>query len=96
MEEAANSDINISDGKPDGNVISDGDSNPAELLKNFENRLSKSISALDRRIMNCREVMREISASVKPMAETSQKRLENMIDEFDGKIKALVHKVEKL
>ena len=96
MKEAINSDINITDGKPDGYLISDDDSSPTELLRNFESRLSKSIRALDRRIMNSREVMREINVSVKPMAETSQKRLEKRIDEFDTKIRALVDKVEKL
>ena len=40
--------------------------------------------------------MREINASVKPMAESSQKRLEKRIDEFDKKITALANEVEKL
>ena len=87
---------NIADGKPDGRVISDGDSNLTELLRNFEGRLKKSISAFDKRLMNSRKVMREINASVKPMAESSQKRLEKRIDEFDKKITALANEVEKL
>ena len=87
---------NIADGKPDGRVISDGDSNLTELLRNFEGRLKKSISAFDKRLMNSRKVMREINASVKPMADTSQKRLAERIDEFDKRFTDLVNEVEKL
>jgi len=86
----------IADGKPDGRVISDGDSDLTELLRNFESRLTKSIGSFDKRLMNSRKVMREINASVKPMAETSQKRLEKRIDEFDKKITALANEVAKL
>ena len=96
MEDAANSNIKRTDGKPDGRMVSDDDSSPMELLRNFESRLSKSISAFDKRLMNSRQVMREIDVSVKPMAETSRKRLEKRIDEFDRKITAMVKKVEKL
>ena len=40
--------------------------------------------------------MREISVTVKPMAETSQKRLEKKIGEFDNRITALIKEVKKL
>ena len=40
--------------------------------------------------------MREINASVKPMADTSQKRLAERIDEFDKRFTDLVNEVEKL
>ena len=86
----------IADEKPDGRVISDGDRNLTALLRNFESRLTKSVSAFDKRLMNSRNVMREINASVKPMAGTSQKRLAERIDEFDKRFTDLVNEVEKL
>jgi len=86
----------IADEKPDGRVISDGDRNLTALLRNFESRLTKSVSAFDKRLMNSRNVMREINASVKPMADTSQKRLAERVDEFDKRFTDLVNEVEKL
>ena len=84
------------DGKPQGPVSSDDDRNLTGLLRIFEGRLSKSVKVFDKRLMNSRGVMREISVTVKPMAETSQKRLEKKIGEFDNRITALIKEVKKL